>query len=62
MIFVRYVLIYFTIECKKEIVSRFREVLTPPAFLVLGATETLRGVAENYNPRQHAGGTYYIKE
>lgn len=61
MIFIRYVLIYFTIECKREIVSRFREVLTSPAFLVLGATETLRGVAEDYRPNQHAGGTYYIK-
>jgi chemotaxis protein methyltransferase CheR len=48
VIFLRNVLIYFTLETRREILRRVRRVCRPDAFLVLGGAETTLGVDEQW--------------
>lgn len=48
IIFCRNVLIYFSPEIKKKILSQFRSSLVPDGYLVLGASESISGLSEDY--------------
>ena len=48
IIFCRNVLIYFSPEIKKKILSQFRGSLAPEGYLVLGASESISGLSEDY--------------
>ncbi|MDP2139345.1 MAG: protein-glutamate O-methyltransferase CheR [Gammaproteobacteria bacterium] len=51
IVFCRNVLIYFSMELKCDILRRIRATLSPGAFLVLGASESMpSGVAALYEP------------
>jgi chemotaxis protein methyltransferase CheR len=48
VVFCRNVLIYFSAESKKDILSRIHGTLKPGGYLVLGASESLSGMPEKY--------------
>jgi chemotaxis protein methyltransferase CheR len=48
IIFVRNVLIYFTVEKKKEIFSRLRRQLKPDGYLFLGSAETTLNIDDAF--------------
>jgi chemotaxis protein methyltransferase CheR len=50
IIFCRNVLIYFDMMTKRSLLSRLRSVLAPDGYLVLGAAETMIGVADDFVP------------
>jgi len=59
VVFIRYVLIYFTDELKRKIFESIASLQNPPGFLVVGGTESLRGLSERFKLENHAGGAYY---
>jgi len=61
VVFIRYVLIYFTDELKKKIFENIAGLQNMPGFLVVGGTESLRGLTERFKLESHAGGAYYRK-
>jgi chemotaxis protein methyltransferase CheR len=48
IIFCRYVLIYFASEAKRRVIRRFFESLSPGGYLVLGNSESLLSVSEDF--------------
>jgi chemotaxis protein methyltransferase CheR len=54
VIFLRNVLIYFSIETKKKILANVRRVLRPDGWLVLGSTESTLGIDDRFE-RQEVG-------
>jgi len=61
VIFCRNVLIYQSVENKKRVISRLYNSLQPGGYLVLGAAETLIGLAENFEIRRLGRAVYYQK-
>jgi chemotaxis protein methyltransferase CheR len=59
VIFCRNVLIYFSNERKREIVSRMARCLNPGGHLFLGSTESMSGNEDLFEMRHLAGGLVY---
>jgi chemotaxis protein methyltransferase CheR len=51
LIFLRNVLIYFSIDTKKEILAKVRKILQPGGYLFLGAAESTLGIDPNFERR-----------
>lgn len=58
LILCRNVIIYFSMKKKLEILQQFRRMLNPGGMLLLGASETLYGLSEEFLP-VHIGQTIY---
>ena len=59
VVFCRNVLIYFSPEVKKDILTRIHATLKPGGYLVLGASEALNGLPELYSMVQCSPGIIY---
>jgi chemotaxis protein methyltransferase CheR len=59
IVFCRNVLIYFSAEVKKDILSRIHATLKPGGYLFLGASEALNGLPEKYQMVQCSPGIIY---
>ncbi|MNZ40329.1 Chemotaxis protein methyltransferase Cher2 [compost metagenome] len=59
MIFCRNVLIYFSVEAKRDILLRMHAALKPGGYLFLGASEALNGLPEHYQMVQCNPGIIY---
>jgi len=59
VVFCRNVLIYFSAEVKKDILSRIHGTLKPGGYLFLGASEALNGLPEKYKMVQCSPGIIY---
>lgn len=59
VVFCRNVLIYFSQERKRDIVSRIARVLNPGGHLMLGSTESMSGNEDLFEMRSVAGGLVY---
>lgn len=59
IIFCRNVAIYFTIEDRYKLFSYIEKVLAPDGKLIIGSTETLTGVASQFEPRRYLGSVFY---
>ena len=63
IIFCRNVLIYFSTELKRDILSRLARALVPGGYLFLGSTETLASYSDEFETVRHQGGVVYrLKE
>lgn len=58
IVFCRNVLIYFDQPTKADILNRISRVLSPDGFLVLGAAETVVGLADCFKPMSERRGLY----
>jgi chemotaxis protein methyltransferase CheR len=59
VVFCRNVLIYFSHERKRDIVSRIARCLNPGGHLFLGSTESMSGHDDLFEMRHVAGGLVY---
>ncbi|WP_263261013.1 protein-glutamate O-methyltransferase CheR [Pseudomonas sp. RIT-PI-S] len=59
VVFCRNVLIYFSAEVKKDILSRIHATLKPGGYLFLGASEALNGLPDKYQMVQCSPGIIY---
>lgn len=62
IILCRNVLIYQSVESKKQILSKLVEALEPEGFLVLGAGESLIGISDAFEQVAHDGAILYRKK
>ncbi|MCP3989470.1 MAG: protein-glutamate O-methyltransferase CheR [Actinomycetia bacterium] len=63
VVMLRNVLIYFSAEVKRDILTRIRkDVLTPGGVLLLGSSESTTGVDPGYEPRRANGSTIFISK
>ena len=58
----RNVLIYFSAELKKDILTRIHATLNPGGYLILGASESLNGLPHLYEMVQCHPGIIYRKK
>ena len=61
LIFCRNVTIYFRTETTRQVVARFRETLRPGGFLVLGPTECLHAICDDFETVEASGALVYAK-
>jgi len=59
LVFCRYVTIYFAEAFKRRIFAGLARLLAPSGHLVVSAVESLRGIADQFQPQTYAGGLYY---
>lgn len=59
VVFLRNVLIYFSIPTKKAILEKIRKVMAPDAVLFLGAAETTLGLDDTFRPTRIGNSTFY---
>ncbi|MFZ6046284.1 protein-glutamate O-methyltransferase CheR [Pseudomonas sp. CR3202] len=59
IVFCRNVLIYFSAEVKRDILTRIHATLKPGGYLFLGASEALNGLPEHYQMVQCSPGIIY---
>ncbi|MEM9039129.1 MAG: protein-glutamate O-methyltransferase CheR [Actinomycetota bacterium] len=60
VVLLRNVLIYFTVEARRDILQRIRtDVLKPGGCLLLGASETTTGIDPGYESRRVGSSTFY---
>jgi chemotaxis protein methyltransferase CheR len=59
VVFLRNVLIYFSIETRREILNRIRRVCRPDGYLVLGGAETTLGVDAQWERVVVGSSTFY---
>lgn len=62
LVMCRNVLIYFSAELKKDILTRIHATLTPGGYLILGASESLNGLPHLYEMVQCHPGIIYRKK
>jgi chemotaxis protein methyltransferase CheR len=62
IVFCRNVLIYFSVDNKKRILSQIRDVLNPNGILFLGASESLSGISQDFEMVRCNPGIYYRKK
>ena len=60
VIFCRNVLMYFSSETMRQIISRYTQALAPHGYLYLGPSETLRGISNEYH-LCHTNDTFYYR-
>ena len=59
IVMIRNVLIYFSVETKKEILAKVRRVLKPDGYFFLGAAETTFSIDDSYERAQFERATCY---
>lgn len=55
----RNVAIYFNNEDRKKLFDRIAGVLEPDGYLIIGATESLTGVSQRFEPQRHLRSVFY---
>lgn len=60
LIFCRNVIIYFSLALKKKIISRFYHFLNPAGALILGASENLYQLTDDFTTEVAFNSTYYV--
>lgn len=62
IVFMRNVLIYFSVETKRQILGKVRKVMKPDGYLFLGGAETTINIDESYDRLQiQRSGIYQVK-
>ncbi|MDR0310391.1 MAG: protein-glutamate O-methyltransferase CheR [Acidobacteriota bacterium] len=61
VIFCRNLLIYFTNEAKKKILSQFFQILAPNGYLMLGSAENIYSLNDDFKTERYGATTLYRK-
>jgi len=61
VILCRNILIYFTNEAKKKILSQFFQVLAPGGYLMLGSAENIYNLNDDFKTERYGATTFYRK-
>ena len=61
IIFCRNVLIYFDPETKIRVLKRFQNALAPNGYLLLGGSETILGLSDDFTTVLETRGVYQLK-
>jgi chemotaxis protein methyltransferase CheR len=61
IVFCRNVLIYFSLECKTQILDRVAQVMAPDGALYLGSAETIIGLTDKFVMGAGARGVYRLR-
>ena len=59
IIFCRNVAIYFTIEDRKKLFRHIEDVLAADGYLIIGSTESLTGIALQFEPKRYLRAVFY---
>ncbi|MCA9190903.1 MAG: protein-glutamate O-methyltransferase CheR [Planctomycetales bacterium] len=59
LVFCRNVAIYFAKEQRDDLFRRFKKVMSPEAYLFVGASESLLGLGPEFQPQAHCKATFY---
>jgi chemotaxis protein methyltransferase CheR len=59
VILCRNVAIYFTPEEKAKLFLKIAQILQPDGYLIIGASESLMGVSDAFEPKRHLNAVYY---
>jgi len=62
LVLCRYVAIYFQEDFKRDLFQRIAGVMKPGTPLLLGATETLRGLSDEYEIQTHKNCTAFVRK
>ncbi|SDN60665.1 chemotaxis protein methyltransferase CheR [Desulfonauticus submarinus] len=62
VVFCRNVIIYFSDEVKKNVISSFYDNLVTGGYLFLGHSESLHNISRSFKPIHHPGSIVYKKE
>ncbi len=63
LIFIRNVTIYFSLEFKRNLFHQVSKVLKPGGVLIIGASETMLGISDDFQMHSHERCNYYqVKE
>ena len=62
IVFCRNVLIYFSSDLQKQIITNIHRVLNPGGYLFLGGSETPKGLNDLFEIRYYTPGVIYIKK
>lgn len=62
VVFCRNVLIYFSTDLQKQILTNIHRVLNPGGYLFLGGSETPKGLNELFEIRYYTPGVVYVKK
>lgn len=62
IVFCRNVLIYFSSDLQKQIVTNIHRVLNPGGYLFLGGSETPKGLNDLFDIRYYTPGVVYVKK
>jgi len=61
VIFCRNILIYFTNEAKKKILSQFYQILAPGGYMMLGSAENIYNLNNDFRTERFGQTTLYRK-
>jgi chemotaxis protein methyltransferase CheR len=59
VVFCRNVAIYFNNEDRKKLFDKIADVLEPDGYLIIGATESLSGISQRFEPQRHLRSVFY---
>lgn len=62
VILCRNVLIYFSVDVKKDILSRMLALIKPGGYLILGGSESITGIADRVETVKYGSGLIYKKK
>lgn len=61
LVLIRNVLIYFSLDMKRQVLGEIRKILRPDGFLILGSAETTLNVDSNFDRRVFGKTSFYQK-
>ncbi len=62
VVFCRNVLIYFSSDLQKQIITRIHQALNPGGYLFLGGSETPKGVNDLFDVKYYTPGVVYLRK
>ena len=62
IIFCRNVAIYFNNEGRKKLFDKIADILEPDGYLIIGATESLTGISQRFEPQRHLRSVFYKRK
>lgn len=62
VVFCRNVAIYFNHDDKKKLFDKVADILEPDGYLIIGATESLTGISQRFEPQRHLRSVFYQRK